>query len=112
MQVANLMTIAETVAKLGNVAGRSLQDGKISFGDIVYLPDIASVFVNLIKTDWALVLPEFHGMSDEQQAKVLQKFKDTLNIPEKDVEAQVEVIIDSISLFAKSMSSIVAILKK
>lgn len=112
MEINTAKNIISIAARLGNIAGKSLDDGKISLADIVLLPSLAMVFVDLIKIEWKKFLPELKTLTDVQQADLISHFKTEFNIPQKSIEVSIESVLSVVVQLSHTIMSLIHLYKK
>ena len=84
------LDLVEVIADLGNVAGLSLEDGKIGIEDVFLLGRVSSAITKLVSIDFGLVLKEA-GDYDAEELKLIQEgFVVRFDIPQDKVEVVVE----------------------
>lgn len=112
MNIENLANIISVAAKLGTIAGASFDDGKISVMDVVRLPDLAMLFVQLIKTDWTQIIPEAKDMDEEERRFLINQFKREFDLPNDKLELRIEVILETLNQFSGIVGKFINLVKK
>lgn len=112
MSLDNLKRVVTIGAKMGNIAGKALVDGKISAGDIVLLPDIAGVFVDLIRVSWKDVPEQVRALPMAEYNSLIEHFKIEFNIPQRIVEVAIEEVLGTVVHLAGVIHSLVVQTKK
>lgn len=88
-----LPVIVSIAAKLGNIAGLSLQDNKIDMADMVYLPNAVMLFPMFAQVDWAKAKEEINGFSSGDATMLVELFKKEFDIPQE-IEVKIERVLD------------------
>jgi len=110
--INNLKKVISIAASIGNIAGRSLVDGRIDLRDLVLLPNLAVVLVDLIHVEWSQVIPEARDLSADEQTQLIEHFKKEFVLPQRIIEVTIEetlaiivqlktVIVNLITVFQK-----------
>lgn len=105
--------LVEVVADFGNVAGLSLEDGKLGVGDLVYIGKLSSAITKLVSIDFGLVLKEAGDYDASELKQIQDGFAARFDIPQDKLELVVEkglklavkwqgVVVESID-FAKEL---------
>lgn len=94
LTINNLKKVISIAANLGNIAGKSLVDGKIDLKDIILLPNIALIFVDLIKIEWQQIIPEIRDLTIDEQTELIAHFKKEFEIPQRIIEVTIEETIE------------------
>ena len=111
--IVNLMIATTVFAKLGGIAGRSYEDGKLSASDLPgALIDGAAVIPSLISVEWNQLVPEGQDLDPAEQDQLMVHFKKEFDIPQDDLELTIEDVIEDIRLGVMVINRMVKRFKK
>lgn len=91
--IANLMIVTTVLASLGNIAGKSMEDGKVDGKDLALLPEAVMIFPLAVQAEWTELVPEATDLDEAEQAQLLAHFKEKFNIPQDDLETKIEDVL-------------------
>jgi hypothetical protein len=106
--VESLKKIIVLGSKLGNIAGKSMEDNKVNLADLVLLPGLVMVFPTMLEIDWSQAVPEAVDLSSEEAAELVACFCECFDIPQDDVEAKIE---NALKVVAKLVDCIQSLIK-
>ncbi len=111
--IANLLAITGVMASIGNIAGKSYEDGKLSAADLPgALIDGAAIIPSLISIEWNQLIPEGKDLDQEEQAQLMAHYKAKFDIPQDDLELTIEDVIEDIRLAVMVINRMVKRFKK
>lgn len=109
--IENTKELLTAVLELGNAFGVSLEDGKISLGDLTNFIGAAQAMPAAIG-GMGEIKKELGDLDEAEKAELLAHAVDTFDIPQEKVEALVEVslkagfmILDIIAMFRETKNS-------
>jgi len=113
--VNNLLKVLDLGIELGNVAGKSLEDGKIGLTDMTLATSLFDEVMGLTSVNWSDLPKEAKELDHEDMAIVSQAFAAKFDIPQDELETKVEaaiVLAMSAIKFASEVKDFVSSLKK
>lgn len=108
MPLETVKKVVSIVAKLGGIAGKTLEDGKVSFGDLAQLPDMTRVFVDLISVEWSQVVSNCHQLTKPDCEALVEHFKKEFKLPQAGLEVKIENIL---TLVVQTAELFIALIK-
>lgn len=112
MEFENIKKAIVIAAKLGNVAGKVFEDGKVSVADLSILPEFVMLFPAFIAVDWTKMIPEAKELKAEQSAELVALFNSEFDIPQEAQEHTIESVLAIVSQLVSVIASLIAIFKK
>lgn len=112
LTIQNLKKVISIAARLGNVAGKSLIDGRIDLKDIILLPNIAMIFVDLIHIEWSQIIPEAKDLTFQEQNELIEHFKKEFEIPQRIIEVTIEETIAVIMQLKTVIMNLITVFQK
>lgn len=112
MNVDNIKKVITIAAKIGNVAGKSFEDGKVNLADLQYMPEFFSIFPAFIAVDWKMAIPEAKEISADEANELIAVFCSEFSIPQAKVEVTLEAVLTTVSKVAALVVDLMVIFKK
>ncbi len=107
------------LAKVGNIGGKVMENGKVGMEDIVVLPEVAMLFPVISAVKWSEVVAEAKVFTVEQADAAVAHFKAEFNIPQDAVEVKIETVIEALEKvavlgfqIADAVKTMIALFKK
>jgi hypothetical protein len=112
MSFENLKKAVSVAAKVGNIAGKTFEDGKLSMADLALLPEFITLFPAFIAVEWTKVVPTAKELTTEQIAELMALFSSEFDIPQDKLEQTIEAVLGIVSQLVGVIANLIAIFKK
>jgi hypothetical protein len=112
MDISSLKSLVFVAASLGNIAGETMEDGKVDAKDLALIGKLIPVFPALLAIDFAAVIPEAKDLSESEALELVEFFKAQFNIPQDDLEVKIETVLSLCVRLAGIVGELVALFKK
>ena len=112
MDIASLKSLVFVAASLGNIAGETMEDGKVDVKDLALIGKLIPVFPALLAIDFAAVIPEAKDLSEAEAIELVEHFKAQFDIPQDDLEVKIETVLSLCVRLAGIIGELVALFKK
>ena len=112
MDISSLKSLVFVAASLGNIAGETMEDGKVDAKDLAMIGKLIPVFPALLAIDFKAVIPEAKDLSESEALELVEFFKAQFNIPQDDLEVKIETVLSLCVRLAGIVGELVALFKK
>jgi hypothetical protein len=112
MDISSLKSLVFVAASLGNIAGETMEDGKVDTKDIALIGKLIPVFPAILAIDFAAVIPEAKDLSESEALELVDLFKAQFNIPQDDLEVKIETVLSLCVRLSGIVAELVALFKK
>ena len=102
---------AMILALAGNVVGKILQDGKIDWKDIPHFLELGEVLMRVNKISYEQLALELKALSKKDILELAEIICKDFSIPQKDIEAKIEMVISIIVVIASSSFDVFQLIK-
>lgn len=99
--VKNFLKVSDLVFECGNVVGMALEDGKISTNDFGLVFNLIDEVSALSSVDWSELKNEVMDFDPSEVKEIEEHFKAKFDIPQDEIEAKVENIVDVVIKFVE-----------
>jgi len=105
--IDELSKLIKAVAGIGNVAGLVLEDGKISFDDMIPMGQLYFIFQDILGIDFGKIIPEAADLTTDEMDRLSKVLADTLDVPQNGIEVAVETFISFAINFCKFIKDVI-----
>jgi hypothetical protein len=112
MGIEELKKVAVVVAKIFNIGGEMMRDGKIDWQDSGQIMPLSMLFPSLSMINWGQVIPEAKDLSQSEALELLSTFNSALVLPQQNVEVTIELVLGLIISQAKIINDQIALVQK
>ena len=110
--VEELKKIVTVASKLGNIAGKAFEDGKINAADLVLITDLLQVFPLLLSVNFGQAMPEAKDLQQGEVEELISHFKAEFDIPQDSLEVTIETVLDIAITVEQAIVKLIKIFKK
>ena len=111
MNVDNLIKVVEIGARLGTVAGKVFEDGKISASDLICLPEFVKIFSSLVEVQWNQIIPEAKDLSEDEAKKLVDAFISKFAIPQENARITIDTVLSVVARIVALILGLINIFK-
>lgn len=105
----NAKRVLFLACEMGNVAGKIMEDGKITISDAGSLLSLVDELNGLTKVEWPKVLPEVKAaFSPEEYGATIAELAAKFDIPQDGIEAKLEKSLSAIGHVVLGVSELIA----
>lgn len=110
--VEELKKIVTVASKIGNIAGKAFEDGKINASDLVLVTDLLQVFPLLLALNFGQVMPEAKDLQQSEVEELIAHFKAEFDLPQDSLEVTIETVLDIAITVEQAIVKLIKIFKK
>ena len=99
------------LALAGNVVGKILQDGKIDWKDIPHFLELGEVLMKINKVSFEQLALELKALNKKEIQEIAEILCRDFSIPQKDIEAKIEMVISIVVVIASSSFDVFQLIK-
>lgn len=109
MLAENAKRVMFLVCEVGNVAGKVMEDGKVTISDAGALLSLTDELAALTKTEWPKVLPEVkEALTPEEYGSTVAELVKKFDIPQDQLEARIEGSLAAIGHIINGVTALIA----
>lgn len=112
--IENLKLVLSVASRLGLIASKAFEDGKLGISDVALLPEFVGLFPMLIECDWHQVVPEAKDLSKEEVVALCDHFKAQLTMEAQEAAPTIDIntIISIVKVLIPLISTLIGMFGK